>query len=364
MIEKNLRLDQIKVPKSRIRTSIEKKEEMEKLADSIKKLGLFHPILVDEDYNLIAGFRRLTAFKQLALEDPNRFGIIPVRIMPKANRARSLEAEIHENWTRKQLKGYELDTALAELKKIYQDMHPETKRGAHLKETRELGGKKVPSLSEIGESSISDRVKTPRFAKSMSKTLDVAESTVSKRTRVGEAIIEGKFDEETIEEYKEGIKTHTEMLKIYQEQKKEEKRENECDTCEFYGECDHQGAYKTEDGRWCYERKKPEPELEIQILEVKKVEPIPKPKLEIGDIIEFKEEAIELKTEEVQEPEVPPKEEDKIQMLSSKFIDRLGDWKLEWEVLWAFFAILIRNHNLTEEQLDNCLEEALSEWDL
>lgn len=224
MIEKTLRLNQIKIPKSRIRTSVEKNADMERLVDSIKKLGLFHPILIDEDYNLIAGFRRLTAYKQLNLEDPVRFGTISVRIMPKVNRAKALEAEIHENWTRKQLRGYELDTALAELKTIYQAIHPETKRGAHLKETRKIGGKKAPTLAEIGESAVSRRVKAPRFAESMSKTLNVKESTIEKRTRVGEAIIEGKFDADVVEEYKLGIKGHTEMLKIFQEEKKAKKK--------------------------------------------------------------------------------------------------------------------------------------------
>ena len=227
MIEKTLRLDEIKIPKSRIRTSVEKTTDMARLADSIKKLGLFHPILVDEDYNLIAGFRRLTAYKQLNLEDPVRFGKISVRIMPKVDRAKALEAEIHENWARKQLRGYELDTALAELKIIYQVIHPETKRGAHLKKTRKLGGKKAPSLSDIGDSAISERVRTPRFAESMSKTLDVKESTIEKRTRVGEAIIEGKFDADVVEEYKLGLKGHTEMLKIFQQEKKAKKREKE-----------------------------------------------------------------------------------------------------------------------------------------
>lgn len=31
----------------------------------------------------------------------------------------------------------------------------------------------------------------------------------------------------------------------------EEKRS--CDNCDFWGLCDHQGAYKTKDGKWCYE---------------------------------------------------------------------------------------------------------------
>lgn len=35
---------------------------------------------------------------------------------------------------------------------------------------------------------------------------------------------------------------------------KETKPEKDCNECEFYGECDHQGAYQL-DGKWCYEPK-------------------------------------------------------------------------------------------------------------
>lgn len=31
-----------------------------------------------------------------------------------------------------------------------------------------------------------------------------------------------------------------------------DERIRDCNKCNFYGECDHQGAYK-KDGKWCYE---------------------------------------------------------------------------------------------------------------
>ena len=40
--------------------------DIEGLAESIKINGLLHPIIVDENLNLIAGHRRLTAIKTLA----------------------------------------------------------------------------------------------------------------------------------------------------------------------------------------------------------------------------------------------------------------------------------------------------------
>ena len=105
MIEKEVPIDEIKVLADRTRTSKEKKTDMDRLVDSIKKLGLFHPILVDGNYNLIAGFRRLTAYKILRAEDPVRFNKIKVRILPGIDEYKQLEAEIHqyEGWERKVL---------------------------------------------------------------------------------------------------------------------------------------------------------------------------------------------------------------------------------------------------------------------
>lgn len=45
------------------------------LKSSIRQHGLFHPVVVDEDYNLIAGWRRMKAYEQLG------WPTIPVRII-------------------------------------------------------------------------------------------------------------------------------------------------------------------------------------------------------------------------------------------------------------------------------------------
>ena len=52
------------------------------------------------------------------------------------------------------------------------------------------------------------------------------------------------------------------------------------------------------------------------------------------------------------------------QDLAKKYCDRMGSWKLDWEVLWVFFQVLIDEHNLTIKQLNKALEEAMSEWDI
>ena len=43
--------------------------DMEALAGSIKEHGLLHPIVVDSDYNLIAGCRRLLACERIGLTE-------------------------------------------------------------------------------------------------------------------------------------------------------------------------------------------------------------------------------------------------------------------------------------------------------
>ena len=43
--------------------------ELESLKKSIQEIGLLQPIVVDEQNNLIAGYRRLSAFKELGKKE-------------------------------------------------------------------------------------------------------------------------------------------------------------------------------------------------------------------------------------------------------------------------------------------------------
>lgn len=43
--------------------------DMEALAESIREHGLLHPIVVDSEYNLIAGCRRLLACERIGLKE-------------------------------------------------------------------------------------------------------------------------------------------------------------------------------------------------------------------------------------------------------------------------------------------------------
>jgi len=120
---------------------------LESLKNSIKELGLLQPIVVDEKNNLIAGYRRLLAFKELGKDD------ILVNVVNIKN---SLRGEYDENTVRK-------DFAPSEAVAIWGAM-----------ESYELSGKKLP-MSE------SDRgVRRQRASKLLKRSTD----TLSKAKQV------------------------------------------------------------------------------------------------------------------------------------------------------------------------------------
>jgi ParB family transcriptional regulator, chromosome partitioning protein len=73
----------------RIRTSDIK---LDALVDSIRKVGLIQPVVINEKYQLLSGYRRLMACKDLGWSE------IDVRMIPtEENQLNELEIELHEN---------------------------------------------------------------------------------------------------------------------------------------------------------------------------------------------------------------------------------------------------------------------------
>jgi len=223
MTEKRKLKDIIVLP-DRIRTNKEQKSDMERLKDSIKKLGLFHPIVINERNELIAGFRRLTAFKQLALENPRDFDEIPVTVVTSLNEYKTLLAEIHENWVRKDFKGYELDVGLAKAKRLYQKLNPETVKGVNLKKgQRDEKGRIIDKTSIAVSPKLAKSA--PRFEKKIAQEVGTQSvSTIGKRIRVGNAILDKKIPEEVVDQYKNKEIKHTKVLKTLETQRKLEKQ--------------------------------------------------------------------------------------------------------------------------------------------
>ena len=126
----NIEINRLKAnEKNRVR--IHSGKDLTQLKESIQKLGLLHPIIISQDYRLLAGYRRFSAMKELG------YKIIPVIIKKNLTELDELDIEIEENWIRKNLTSYEMDIALAKRKEIYDKLHPEaTKKGSYQKQVR------------------------------------------------------------------------------------------------------------------------------------------------------------------------------------------------------------------------------------
>lgn len=85
-------VDKIKVPEFRLRN---KAEADDALLTSIQERGLLQPIILHDDGTLVAGERRLDAFRKLKLPT------IPARLFEKLTPIEQWEAELQENLARK-----------------------------------------------------------------------------------------------------------------------------------------------------------------------------------------------------------------------------------------------------------------------
>ena len=90
-------------------------EAVQKLADSISKVGLLNPITVNQEYTLIAGLHRLEAAKRLGWTE----------IKCTVSNLEGLQAElaeIDENFVRKDLSDDEFRELLLRRKEIYESL--------------------------------------------------------------------------------------------------------------------------------------------------------------------------------------------------------------------------------------------------
>ena len=107
-----IQIEDIKIP-DRVRKDV---GNIDSLAESLKRSGQITPISVTHDMTLVAGFRRVTAAKQLGWKT------IEANIVEgAANEARLLEIELEENVFRKDFTPEEL---LAGYKRLDKLRHP------------------------------------------------------------------------------------------------------------------------------------------------------------------------------------------------------------------------------------------------
>lgn len=149
------------------------RESCKELADSIQKIGLLQPIVIDNNYNLIAGLHRLEAARILGWEE------IPCQIV-YFDELNSEIAEIDENLIRADLLVLERADLLARRQEIYELLHPETKAGVSqvLSMHRHLGHNVTEFISA-----------TPAFAKNIAGKAKVSERKIRQEIQISKNIL-------------------------------------------------------------------------------------------------------------------------------------------------------------------------------
>jgi len=120
------------------------KEHIQRLMESMERIGLISPITLDAKYKLIAGLHRLEAAKALGWDE----------IECAVRTVDGLEAElveIDENVVRKDISGVEYGKLLLRRKELYEALHPETANGgdrrSHIFRTKKCRSENVKTFT-------------------------------------------------------------------------------------------------------------------------------------------------------------------------------------------------------------------------
>ena len=97
--------------------------DIESLAFSIQRHGLFHPIVIDEDYNLVAGERRFTACQKIGMRE------VEVNEMKDLTDLDKVEIELEENIRRKDLTWTEDEMSKLKLYRVKQQLYGKAIKG-------------------------------------------------------------------------------------------------------------------------------------------------------------------------------------------------------------------------------------------
>jgi ParB family chromosome partitioning protein len=168
--------------------------DLEPLKQSIRKIGLLHPAVINENNELVCGYRRLVSYEQLGYEE------IPVR---KINLQDIVNGEVHENTVRK-------DFTIVERYEIRKAFEPIEKQKA---EQRMLAGKPSVKLTK------------GRVLDNISKLFGMSRNTLNKETEIVEAALQNpeKFGD-LPERIDKGMGVNAAYIKIEAERKRTELR--------------------------------------------------------------------------------------------------------------------------------------------
>lgn len=181
-------INKIKVSEERARKTF---ENVDKLACSIQDYGLLEPLILDKDYNLIAGERRLLACKMLdlkelvAFETETRiycFHFLEGEVLDEWHKK---AMELEENLQRENLTFAEECEAKLRLHELYQEKHGKTVE-------RKKGGWGVDESAELLGDSVGETVQDLALARAIRVNPKLAEketkSAAYKAMRAGDEL--------------------------------------------------------------------------------------------------------------------------------------------------------------------------------
>lgn len=194
-------------------------KKVKELAESIKQVGLLHPITVrfddsngKEAYILVAGAHRLEALKILGKNS------IEAKVIMKNNLQTEL-IEIDENLIRNELHYTERGELLQRKKEIYEELYPETKQGMRNGQTSKKTESDVLEKTEAEKKEKTESPIKPSFV------ADTAEKTGRSETVIKEELqIANKVIPEAKPVLKEKEIPKTEAVKLAREEPEAQKK--------------------------------------------------------------------------------------------------------------------------------------------
>lgn len=181
-----LAVDEVKVGRNRRDPG-----DVDGLVESIRTFGLTHPITVTGDYRLIAGGRRLKAFKQMGLT------VIPAVIRNFEGLTAEM-LEIDENLIRLDLTRLERAEQTARRKVIYETLHPDSV-GSGRGNTREKRQARERSRAEVDplpleEGKVEPKRRSRPFSADAAEKTNQSRTTVDRDARIGEKLTQDVRD--------------------------------------------------------------------------------------------------------------------------------------------------------------------------
>jgi len=191
----NVPINKIKIKRERLRdlSSSQSNPLLIALSESIREHGLLHPIIINSDFQLISGERRLMAVKLLGWKE------VECKII-HVPEDKELEIELEENIVRLNLNPYQEYVALAKLKLSYEKKYPHSIRG------------KYERKRTITASDATMHEKIPSFISKYSKRLGYSERALSQKVRIGLAIINEQLPTNIINKIKENTITQKQII--------------------------------------------------------------------------------------------------------------------------------------------------------